>query len=52
MVVPVSFEPQVLNLVQDSLLRRMRTMHGLCYQAVGWMELEHSTTSNGRVCCR
>lgn len=30
-----------LDLVQDSLLRRMRTMHGLYYQAVGSMELEH-----------
>ena len=30
----------VLNLVQDSLLRRMRTMHGLYHQAVRTMELE------------
>ncbi len=30
-----------LPLVQDSLLRRMRTMHSLYYQAVGTMELEH-----------
>lgn len=30
-----------LNLVQDSLWRRMRTMHSLYYQAVGSMELEH-----------
>ena len=30
-----------LDLVQDSLLRRMRTMHGLYHQAVDTMELEH-----------
>ncbi len=30
-----------LNLVQDSLLRRMRTMHGLYYQAVSNMDLDH-----------
>jgi hypothetical protein len=30
-----------LNLIQDSLLRRMRTMHSLYYQAVGTMELHH-----------
>jgi hypothetical protein len=30
-----------LPLIQDSLLRRMRTMHSLYYQAVGSMELEH-----------
>jgi len=30
-----------LNLVQDSLLRRMRTMHGLYYQAVSTMDLDH-----------
>jgi hypothetical protein len=30
-----------LDLVQDSLLRRMRTMHGLYYKAVDTMELEH-----------
>ncbi len=30
-----------LALIQDSLLRRMRTMHSLYYQAVGSMELEH-----------
>ena len=34
-------EQESLDLVQDSLLRRMRTMHGLYYQAVGSMELEH-----------
>ena len=34
-------EQRSLDLVQDSLLRRMRTMHGLYYQAVGSMELEH-----------
>ena len=31
----------MLNLIQDSLLRRMRTMHSLYYQAVGTMELHH-----------
>jgi len=36
-----SQEGGMLDLVQDSLLRRMRTMHGLYYQAVGSMELEH-----------
>lgn len=30
-----------LNLIQDSLLRRMRTMHSLYYQAVSTMELHH-----------
>jgi hypothetical protein len=30
-----------LALIQDSLLRRMRTMHSLYYQAVESMELEH-----------
>ena len=30
-----------LTLVQDSLLRRMRTMHSLYYQAVDTMELHH-----------
>ena len=30
-----------MNLLQDSLLRRMRTMHSLYYQAVDTMELEH-----------
>lgn len=30
-----------LNLIQDSLLRRMRTMHSLYYQAVDTMELHH-----------
>lgn len=30
-----------LNLIQDSLLRRMRTMHSLYYQAVGTMEPHH-----------
>ena len=30
-----------LDFVRDSLLRRMRTMHGLYYQAVSTMELEH-----------
>ena len=30
-----------LLLLQDSLLRRMRTMHSLYYQAVGSMELHH-----------
>ncbi|WP_419847920.1 hypothetical protein [Candidatus Poriferisocius sp.] len=30
-----------LNLIQDSLSRRMRTMHSLYYQAVGTMELHH-----------
>ena len=37
----MSLDPQVLNLVQNSLLRRMRTMHGLYHQAVDSMELEH-----------
>jgi DinB superfamily len=31
----------MLDLIQDSLVRRMRTMHSLYYQAVGSMELEH-----------
>lgn len=31
----------VLPLIQDSLLRRMRAMHSLYYQAVDTMELEH-----------
>jgi len=31
----------LLNLVQDSLLRRMRAMHSLYYQAVETMGLEH-----------
>ncbi len=30
-----------LELVQDSLFRRMRTMHSLYYQAVGSMNLDH-----------
>lgn len=30
-----------LDLLQDSLLRRMRTMHSLYYQAVGSMDLSH-----------
>ncbi len=30
-----------LTLVQDSLLRRMRTMHSLYYQAVETMDLDH-----------
>jgi len=30
-----------LNLIQDSLLRRMRTMHSLYYQAVSTMDLHH-----------
>lgn len=30
-----------LNLIQDSLLRRMRTMHSLYYQAGSTMELHH-----------
>ena len=34
-------DPAMLNLVQDSLLRRMRTMHGLYYQAVSTMDLDH-----------
>jgi hypothetical protein len=33
--------PETLDLVQDSLLRRMHTMHGLYYQAVDTMELHH-----------
>ena len=32
---------ETLNLIQDSLLRRMRTMHSLYYQAVSTMELHH-----------
>ncbi len=32
---------ETLNLVQDSLLRRMRTMHSLYYQAVDSMDLSH-----------
>ena len=34
-------ETNTLNLLQDSLLRRMRTMHSLYYQAVDTMDLEH-----------
>ena len=34
-------EAAQLDLIQDSLLRRMRTMHGLYYQAVSTMELKH-----------
>ena len=34
-------DPATLNLVQDSLLRRMRTMHGLYDQAVSTMDLDH-----------
>ena len=34
-------DTKTLNLVQDSLLRRMRTMHSLYYQAVDTMELHH-----------
>lgn len=34
-------ETETLNLVQDSLLRRMRTMHSLYYQAVDTMDLDH-----------
>ena len=30
-----------LDVVHDSLLRRMRTMHGLYHQAVDTMDLEH-----------
>ncbi len=37
-----------LNLIQDSLLRRMRTMHSLYYQAVGTMDL-HSRPGLGGV---
>ncbi len=34
-------DTETLNLVQDSLLRRMRTMHSLYYQAVDTMDLDH-----------
>ena len=33
--------PGTLNIIQDSLLRRMRTMHSLYYQAVDSMDLHH-----------
>ena len=33
-------DTQVLNLVQDSLVRRMRTMFSLYYDAVDTMSLE------------
>ena len=38
---PRSSTGDTLGLVQDSLLRRMRTMHGLYHKAVDTMELEH-----------
>ncbi|WP_436792586.1 DinB family protein [Actinospongicola halichondriae] len=34
-------DTETLNLVQDSLLRRMRAMHSLYHQAVDTMDLEH-----------
>jgi hypothetical protein len=41
MVAPMSMDDtQVLNLVQDSLVRRMRTMFSLYYDAVDTMSLE------------
>lgn len=34
-------DSHTLNLIQDSLLRRMRTMHSLYYEAVDTMDIDH-----------
>lgn len=41
MVRSVTTDDKTLGLVQDSLLRRMRTMHSLYHQACGSMDLTH-----------